>query len=524
MNRTAFALAMAFLPSLARGDFAVVGSGTAASCTTAAYNTAMQILVDGPQARGGVLSFNCGAQPHTITIDREWGLTDDVVIDGAGIITLDGQNLHRFYQTFLLTEGRTVVTLKDISLIRGFAATDFGGAVYVRQGTSLTLEGVTIADSRAATSGGAVAADASTQLSIVDSAFLNNRAGDGGALAIRASTQINGSVFIGNRAEASNAQGGAIQSYEQPLTIANSTFQENLSARDGGAVLKRNASLVLDGVSLLRNNAPNAGAGLYADASVSVQADRVKVIGNVGDGMYVAGGLILRRSSFEENRNNGIAKSALAMNSSSSSLLVEKSTFVGNDNAIFLQRAADATGTAGTLRLDNVTVHNSNFSAIGILDGSGNTNISVDIDQSSVIEPNVTPLLLFGGRITYAGSMIFGGGNPNCRSLVDPTSQYLSGGNNLVGPGCPRIGSDGAVQTQAELQLSTLSDHGGDVKTLLPALTSPAIDRRTCVNVDARERPRPVDADQNGSALCDIGAVERQVLELNDVLFSDGFE
>lgn len=148
MNRVPIALYMAFLPSLALGDNAVVGTGTAASCTTAAYNTAMQLLVDGPQTRGGVLTLRCGAQPRTITMDREWGLTDEVLIDGAGSITLDGQNLHRFYQTYLLTEGRTEVTLRDITLIRGFTATDFGGAVYVRQGISLTLDGVTIAVER----------------------------------------------------------------------------------------------------------------------------------------------------------------------------------------------------------------------------------------------------------------------------------------------------------------------------------------------------------------------------------------
>jgi hypothetical protein len=522
MNRLALALCIALLPSPALADSVVVGSGTAASCSTAAYNAAMQVLVDGPQGRGGVLTFRCGSQPHTITMNREWGLTDEVLIDGAGLITLDGQNLHRFYQSYLLIEGRTEVTLRDIRLIRGFAASDFGGAVYVRQGTSMTLDGVTVADCRAATSGGAIAADAMTQLSITGSVFLNNRAGDGGALAIRAATQISDSVFSGNRAEAGNAEGGAIQSYEQSLTIANTVFQDNVSAWSGGAILKRNATLSLDGVSILRNTAPRDGAGVYTDASTSLQADRVKVIGNIGDGMYVAGGLVLRRGSFHDNRNNGIAKTALAMNSGNAALLIEKSTFGGNDNAIFLQRDSDATGIAGTLRLDNVTMHDSRFSAIGILDFPDRLN--VEIDQSSLVEPTVSPLQSFRGRITYSASMIISGANQGCITLSSPPSAFISGGNNLVGPGCPRSGSDAAVQTLAELQLSALEDHGGDVKTLLPAATSPAIDRRSCINLDARDRPRPVDADQNGSVLCDIGAVERQLVELTDALFEDGFD
>lgn len=520
MNRIPFALLLAILPSLALADSAVVGTGTAASCTTAAYNAAMQLLVDGPQSRGGVLTFRCGSQPHTIAMDTEWSLTDEVQIDGAGLITLDGQNQHRFFQSFLLPQGRTEVTLRNIRLIRGFTGVDFGGAVYVHQGTSMTLAGVTVADCRAAVSGGAIAADTQTQLSITGSSFLNNRAGSGGALAIRASTQISDSIFLGNRAEAGDAEGGAIQSYEQTLSIAGSVFEENISARSGGAILKRNATLVLDGVSLLRNNAPIDGGGLYADASASVQADRVKVIGNIGDGVAVAGGLVLRRSSFHGNRNNAIAKTALAIQSSTAPLLVEKSTFAGNDNAISLQRAAGATGSPGTLRLDNVTVHNNRFSAIGVLDFTG--GVSVEVTQSSIVDSSI-PFQVYRSRITYSDSMIFGGGSTNCAAWDDPPSPFISGGNNLVGPGCTRGGSDGAVQTVAELQLSALADHGGEVQTLLPAVTSPAIDRRACVNVDARDRPRPVDADQNGSGLCDIGAVERQLVELNDALFADGF-
>jgi hypothetical protein len=42
--------------------------------------------------------------------------------------------------------------------------------------------------------------------------------------------------------------------------------------------------------------------------------------------------------------------------------------------------------------------------------------------------------------------------------------------------------------------------------------------------VDARDRARPVDGDQNGSALCDIGAAERQLVEVNDTLFRNGFD
>lgn len=522
MNRLPLLLCITLLSPLALADSVVVGTGSAASCSTAAYNTAMQILTDGPQARGGTLTFSCGPQPHSIAMDRDWALTDGVLIDGAGRVTLDAQNLHRFYQTFLLFEGQTSVTLKDITLIRGFANTDFGGAIYQHSGTSLTLDGVTIADSRATTSGGAIASETQTTLTIIDSQFLNNRAGFGGALAIRAATQISGSKFAGNRAEAGNAEGGAIQSYEQSLTTTNSIFEENISARDGGAIYKRDATLTLEDVSLLRNNAPTNGAGVYAHASTSVIGDRIKVIGNIGHGVHVEGGLTLRRASFLENRNNAIGKSSLDIKSGPAALLVEKSVFANNDNGITIERDAEATGIAGTLRLDNVTLHNNRFSSIGLLDFAG--GVTLLIDQSSIVEPGCIPVAAFRGQVTYTSSIIFGGGISNCTNYGNPPLQFASGGNNLLGPGCPLGGGDSAVQALADLQLSDLAEQGGAVATLLPASTSPAIDRRNCVNVDARDLPRPIDGDQSGSSLCDIGAAERQLSETGSMLLSDSFE
>lgn len=530
MNRIAALLLIAMGFPLAYADDAVVGNGSAASCTTAAYNAAMQQLVDGPQARGGVLTFQCGAQPHTIAMDRPWNLTDGVLIDGAGLITLDGQNQHRFFQLFLLNQGQTEVTLRGIRLIRGFTSTDFGAAVYQRAGTRLTLERVTIADSRATTSGGAVAAETQTRLDIVDSDFLNNRAGDGGALAVRALTQITGSLFFGNRAEGILAEGGAIQSYEQPLSISDSVFEENSSARDGGAILKRGAVLTLERVSLLRNQATNRGAGVHSDGSTSVTANRIRAVANGGEGMYVEGGLTLTRGYFTRHVRIGVGFvtwAALTIRSGPSSALIEKSTFFSNVYGVRLERRVGADGVPGILRLDNVTSYGNVVASVDFDDEVGGVSgVQVFVDQSSLVEPNTHPFVGRGARVSFANSIVFGGLTPNCEQASGgPAAQFASTGNNLVGPGCPRVGSDGAeVQTLLQLQLSGLANHGGEVDTLMPELTSPAIDRRACVNVDARDRPRPVAAIPGGNVLCDIGAVERQAAETLGLLFRDGFE
>ncbi len=62
----------------------VIGTGTAASCTFSALNTAV--------GKGGVITFNCGSDPVTIAITATMNLptTKDTVIDGGNKITLDG--------------------------------------------------------------------------------------------------------------------------------------------------------------------------------------------------------------------------------------------------------------------------------------------------------------------------------------------------------------------------------------------------------------------------------------------------
>jgi S-adenosylhomocysteine hydrolase len=63
----------------------VVGTGTPASCTSDAVVAAV--------AQGGVIGFNCGAAPVTITMTRTAKVFNDkpdVVLDGGGKVTLSG--------------------------------------------------------------------------------------------------------------------------------------------------------------------------------------------------------------------------------------------------------------------------------------------------------------------------------------------------------------------------------------------------------------------------------------------------
>ena len=71
----------------------VVGTGTPESCSSEAFVSAV--------AQGGVITFDCGPNPVTITLDQTAKVvndaSDDVVVDGAGKVTLSGAGQRRIF-------------------------------------------------------------------------------------------------------------------------------------------------------------------------------------------------------------------------------------------------------------------------------------------------------------------------------------------------------------------------------------------------------------------------------------------
>lgn len=130
-------------PADASKPTTVVGDGTPASCTSEAFVAAV--------LRGGVVTFACGAQPHTIELTataRVHNLhTREVVIDGGGLITLSGAGARRILYQNACDDALGIdntrcdlqdyprTTVQHLTFVNGYADDDEGGgAIFVRGG------------------------------------------------------------------------------------------------------------------------------------------------------------------------------------------------------------------------------------------------------------------------------------------------------------------------------------------------------------------------------------------------------
>ncbi len=260
----------------------VIGAGTDESCNDAALSLAL--------SEGGSISMNCGAAPVTLLTKTPKTISNTVILDGGGLVTINGQNDHPL---FVVNSGANL-TLKNITLSGGssYGYTLFGGALQ-NSGTT-TIENSTLTDNRAIPNadttgglGGALGNINGGILNISNSTIRDNQAVAGGALYnYGATANILGSTFSGN--SVSNA-GGALFDDSGILNVANSTFSGNTGAGWGSAIGTgdgHNAVTVNISSSTFANNAAGGTSGTLAIlntlAGSSVRLQNSLFSGNTG--------------------------------------------------------------------------------------------------------------------------------------------------------------------------------------------------------------------------------------------------
>ncbi len=496
MLRSPFAITM-LLASMqtANAENAVVGNGTPASCSAAAFSAAINQVVGDVQ--GGVLTFNCGPDEHTIEPSAQTFLRGFVVIDGGNKIALSGRFERRLFEVGLINpEDPTVVEFRNIRLLGGRPATGFGGAILQRSGTFLSLNGVTMGFNFSELTGGAIASEPSTVLEVRNSNISSNGARSGGAIASTGSVLIEDSVFFQNGVPAEGGgdqQGGAIQSWGQPLIIRRSRFEENRS-RFGAAIYKRDGGLEVSDTLFLRNS---------HDTFISGDA-------RGGAIMSVGSDTLITRSHFDRNivgTMNNVSGGALYLENATS-CRVRDSSFEGNQAAF-----GSAVRLARSCTFEQVSMQGVGVSLVGL-----NASVQAVFTHSTLLANGgaVMTTDALGTAFPRFNSTALSG---DVQGFVSPTS----GGGNVLHSNLILAGAgDINVANQVEVGLGAFVNSTGVTKSFLPQPGSPLIDRvPVCVsNADARGAPRPA----SGSPQCETGAVERQPIEIAGLIFRNGFE
>ena len=272
----------------------VIGNGTAAGCTSGAVVAAV--------AKGGVITFDCGAKPVTIMMHataKVRNTSSEVVLDGGGKVTLSGGGARR------------ILYMDTCDPAQVWATSHCQNQATPR----LTIQNMTFRDGNSTGQqydggGGGAIFDRGGQLKVINSIFTGNRcdpAGpDLGGAAIRALSQyqnrpvyVSYSTFRGGVC----SNGGALSSIGVSWTVLDSLMTGNQAigvganpARpgtpgggSGGAIYNDGDTyhLKVEGTIISGNHAREGGGAIFF-----VSNDRT-------------GTLLIKKSTLRDNPNDG---------------------------------------------------------------------------------------------------------------------------------------------------------------------------------------------------------------------------
>jgi hypothetical protein len=281
----------------------VIGDGTPASCTSAAVVEAV--------AGGGVITFDCGPDPITITLEQTAKIFNDtgpeIVLDGAGLVTLSGAGARRILymntcdpdQVWTTShcndQDHPRLTVQNLTFVDGNATGEDpygGGAIFVRGG----------------------------RFKLVNTRFFNNLCDevgpDVGGAAVRVLDQFEdrevfvvnstfgGAPELGNRC----SNGAGLSSIGVSYTVINSLFSHNSAIGNGanpaqsgtpgggsgGAIYNdgNTFTLRLCGTSITDNHANEGGGAIFFvsnDLSGALVIEDSVLCDNPSEGFETAG-------------------------------------------------------------------------------------------------------------------------------------------------------------------------------------------------------------------------------------------
>lgn len=357
-----------------------VGTGTPASCTEAALNTAL--------SGGGAVLFNCGAAPVTITLTTTKFLSQATDINGGGLVTLDGNNAVQL----LSMSPSANLALSGISLVNGRTASN-GAAISFQGPAALTLTNVVLGNNQTTVGdGGAVSAYAGATATLTDVTAIGNKASAGGAIFMDGTSKLSLTRFraTGNQA---TSGGGVIEFWGPSVSIIESTFATNAATAfgAGGGVIDVNpatkATLSIVNSTFQGNTASNAGSG----AAISTH-DTTGTINNSTFADHQAQGTIEAGGNTKLTLTNTIVSNTIA----NQNCFVVGGTIVdGGNNLQFAGTISNSCGASiptADPKLGSLANNGGPTSTIALLAGSpaidaGNNATCAATDQRGVARP-----------------------------------------------------------------------------------------------------------------------------------------
>jgi hypothetical protein len=486
----------------------VVGTGTAASCTETALSAAL--------TKGGLVTFDCGPTGATITVTQTIELPTgiDTVIDGGGVVTIDGGGSVRIldWNSPNYRANTHKLTLQNVTFAHGHATGTMqiaaapapcssgyydgaGGALQMRDGV-LNVIDADFLDNEAEklgpdVGGGAIYLNGALDGVVVGSNFLNNSASNSGAIgSLNSDLDVYNSIFQGNAAlgfgansndatkcsvvDANNqnqvgsgGNAGAIGmdgGSDVTHTFCGDTFRSNSCGTGalGGALARTpdaaKQTTVIDRCLFDSNTGDSAGAAYFHNSTLTITASTfTNNVGQTGIGTIQADGTTFdfTNVTFYGNHATTGVGATLALFGGDGTLL----------NCTFAKNQCDAANQFGAAIFGSpsLTIQNTLF------------------DDNTAQNPGA-PMQCQVGTITGSGDMQW------------PVDHISGGGADaLCAPG---------IYEATDPMLGTLGSHGGPVPVALVASGSAAIGRGTgCPSTDARGMPRSMSS-------CTVGAAE----------------
>jgi hypothetical protein len=408
-------------------------------------------------------------------------------------------------------------------------------------------------------SGGAINNSGGAELTLTGDAITNSKSDQtGGGLFLTGDFTIAGSTISGNTAMngggVSHGSGGPTSAAG---TISDSTISDNHATGSpssaGGGIFATGDSLILERSTLSGNTATGAGGGVLSSPKYGLTVDNAVVSGNSagsGGGMEIGAGgskyspVKITETTVSGNQAGHGAGIHLLGISEGNKATIARSTISGNDGGAGSWGGGiliDYSISGAVDLVDSTVSGNAATAGGGVSLGSdannpllatysGDRTGTIDFDNSTIAGNTAsahgggiylsqydggTPTVKQSGSAGITSTVVADNAGGDLDRVDTSTSGGFAGAFSLVeAPGDAPLTQEATI-VGTDPQLGALGDHGGPTATMLPAGTSPLLDKGRSpskLKVDQRNAARLVDTalpnPASGGDGTDIGAVE----------------